>query len=48
VAVSAWTGEGIETVREVIAASIDDDPEIRLRLEPSQGRRWRGCTRTAG
>ncbi|HEY1224913.1 MAG TPA: GTPase HflX [Brevundimonas sp.] len=37
VAVSAWTGEGIETVREVIAAGIDDDPEIRLTLEPSQG-----------
>lgn len=37
VAVSAWTGEGIETVRDVIAASIDDDPEIRLTLEPSQG-----------
>ncbi len=37
VAVSAWTGEGIETVREVIAASIDDDPEIRLTLDPSQG-----------
>jgi len=37
VAVSAWTGEGIEGLREVIAAGIDDDPEIRLTLDPSQG-----------
>ena len=37
VAVSAWTGEGIEALRQTIAAGIDDDPEIRLTLEPSQG-----------
>ena len=36
-AVSAWTGEGIEALRETIAALIDDDPETRLILEPHQG-----------
>ena len=30
VAVSAWTGEGIETLREAIAGLIDDDPETEL------------------
>ncbi|MFC0632697.1 GTPase HflX [Brevundimonas balnearis] len=37
VAVSAWTGEGIETLRAAIAGLIDDDPETRLTLEPEQG-----------
>ena len=37
VAVSAWTGEGIETLREAIAAQIDDEPETRLTLDPEQG-----------
>ena len=37
VAVSAWTGEGIEALREAIAGLIDDDPETRLTLEPHQG-----------
>ena len=37
VAVSAWTGEGIEALRETIAALIDDDPETRLTLQPEQG-----------
>lgn len=37
VAVSAWTGEGIEPLRETIAALIDDDPESALVLEPHQG-----------
>ncbi|MDP2763737.1 MAG: GTPase HflX, partial [Brevundimonas sp.] len=37
VAVSAWTGEGIEPLRETIAALIDDDPETELVLAPSQG-----------
>ncbi len=37
VAVSAWTGEGIEPLREAIARLIDDDPETRLTLDPSQG-----------
>ena len=37
VAVSAWTGEGIETLRETIASLIDDDPETELVLDPSQG-----------
>ncbi|MDP3656331.1 MAG: GTPase HflX, partial [Brevundimonas sp.] len=37
VAVSAWTGEGIEPLREIIAALIDDDPETELVLDPSQG-----------
>ena len=37
VAVSAWTGEGIEPLRETIAGLIDDDPETELVLDPSQG-----------
>lgn len=37
VAVSAWTGEGIEALREAIAGLIDDDPETRLTLQPDQG-----------
>ena len=37
VAVSAWTGEGIEALREAIAGLIDDDPETRLTLQPHQG-----------
>jgi GTP-binding protein HflX len=37
VAVSAWTGEGIEAVRETITGLIDDDPETELVLDPSQG-----------
>ena len=37
VAVSAWTGEEIELLRETIAALIDDDPETELVLDPSQG-----------
>ncbi len=37
VAVSAWTGEGIEPLRSAIADRIDDDPETELTLEPSQG-----------
>ena len=37
VAVSAWTGEGIEGLRETIAGLIDDDPETELVLDPSQG-----------
>jgi GTP-binding protein HflX len=37
VAVSAWTGEGIEALRETIAGLIDDDPESELLLEPHQG-----------
>jgi GTP-binding protein HflX len=37
VAVSAWTGEGIDSLRDAIAALIDDDPETQLMLEPSQG-----------
>src|SRR5690606_1612552 len=37
VAVSAWTGEGIEPLRETIAGLIDDDPETELILDPSQG-----------
>ena len=37
VAVSAWTGEGIESLREAIAAQIDDEPETRLTLAPEQG-----------
>lgn len=37
VAVSAWTGEGIEALREAIAAQIDDEPETRLTLEADQG-----------
>ena len=37
VAVSAWTGEGIEPLRQTIADLIDDDPESRLVLSPDQG-----------
>ena len=37
VAVSAWTGEGIESLREAIAGLIDDEPETRLTLAPEQG-----------
>lgn len=37
VAVSAWTGEGIEALRETIATLIDDDPETQLTLLPHQG-----------
>jgi len=37
VAVSAWTGQGIEGLRDIIASLIDDDPETHLTLEPSQG-----------
>ena len=37
VAVSAWTGQGIEGLREAIAGLIDDDPETRIVLEPHQG-----------
>lgn len=37
VAVSAWTGEGIEPLRETIAGLIDDDPESEVTLEPHQG-----------
>lgn len=36
-AVSAWTGEGIEALRETIAALIDDDPETQLTVEPHRG-----------
>ena len=37
VAVSAWTGEGIEPLRDTIAGLIDDDPETELVLSPAQG-----------
>lgn len=37
VAVSAWTGEGIEALRETIASLIDDDPETEVVLDPHQG-----------
>jgi GTPase len=37
VAVSAWTGEGIEPLRETIAGLIDDDPETRMTIAPEQG-----------
>ena len=37
VAVSAWTGEGVETLRETIAGLIDDDPETHLTVEPHRG-----------
>lgn len=37
VAVSAWTGEGIDALRETIAALIDDDPETQLTIEPHRG-----------
>ena len=36
-AVSAWTGEGIEALRQIITSLIDDDPETMLILDPSQG-----------
>ncbi|KQS56620.1 GTPase HflX [Brevundimonas sp. Leaf363] len=35
--VSAWTGQGIETLRQTIAGLIDDDPETELLLQPDQG-----------
>jgi len=37
VAVSAWTGEGIDPLREAIAGLIDDDPETELTLSPTDG-----------
>lgn len=37
VAVSALTGEGLETLRQAIAGRIDSDPEIDLTLEPQDG-----------
>jgi len=37
VAVSALTGEGLETLRQAIAGRIDTDPEIHLTLEPQDG-----------
>ena len=37
VAVSAWTGEGIEALRQAITRQIDDEPETRLTLAPHQG-----------
>ncbi|CAL1691579.1 GTPase HflX [Brevundimonas subvibrioides] len=37
VAVSAWTGQGIEILRQAITDLIDDDPETELILQPSQG-----------
>ena len=37
VAVSAWTGAGIERLRQAITDLIDDDPETELVLQPSQG-----------
>ena len=37
VAVSAVTGQGVEILRTRIAELIDDEPEVRLVLEPSQG-----------
>lgn len=37
VAVSAWTGEGIDALRETIATLIDDDPETQLTVEPHRG-----------
>ena len=37
VAVSAWTGEGIETLRQAITDLIDDDPETEMILGPTQG-----------
>ncbi|MDP3400169.1 MAG: GTPase, partial [Brevundimonas sp.] len=37
VAVSALTGEGLEVLRQAIAARIDTDPEIHLTLEPQDG-----------
>ena len=37
VVVSAWTGEGIEELREAIAVLIDDAPEVEILLDTSQG-----------
>ena len=37
VAVSAWTGEGIEALRETIAELIDDAPEAEVVLDASAG-----------
>jgi len=37
VAVSAWTGEGIEALRDTIASLIDDAPETQLTVEPHRG-----------
>jgi len=37
VAVSAWTGEGIEPLRQAITGLIDDDPETQVTLAPHQG-----------
>lgn len=37
VAASAVTGEGVEALRERIAELIDDEPEVELVLDPSQG-----------
>jgi GTPase len=37
VPVSAWTGEGIEVLRRAVADRIDDEPEMDLTLDPSQG-----------
>jgi len=36
-AVSAVTGEGLDSLRERIAELIDDEPEIELVLDPAQG-----------
>jgi len=37
VAVSAWTGEGIEALRETVAALIDDAPEVEVLLDAGSG-----------
>jgi len=37
VAVSAWTGEGIEALRETIAELIDDAPEVEVILDAAAG-----------
>ncbi len=37
VAVSAWTGEGMDALRHAIAGLIDDDPEAEFVLEAHQG-----------
>jgi GTP-binding protein HflX len=37
VAVSAWTGEGIDQLRETIAELIDDAPEVEIVLDASAG-----------
>ena len=37
VAVSAWTGEGIDALREAITKRIDDEPETTLTLAPEDG-----------